>query len=66
MKASVGEWIVIEPRQAGARRREGVVLDTPHADGTPPWRVRWTDDDHESLVFPGPDARVMHEAPHTR
>jgi hypothetical protein len=28
-------------------------------DGQPPYRVRWTTDDHISVVFPGPDARVV-------
>jgi len=29
------------------------------ADGTPPYVVRWTADDHVSTVFPGPDAEVL-------
>jgi hypothetical protein len=63
MIASVGDWIVIRPEQVGGRVREGLVLDT-HPDGAPPWRVRWTDTDRETLVFPGPDAHVVHHAPH--
>ena len=27
-------------------------------DGTPPYRVRWVEDDHETLVFPGPEAHI--------
>jgi len=30
-------------------------------DGAPPYRVRWTDDDRTTLVFPGPGARVLDE-----
>jgi hypothetical protein len=64
MKASVGDWIVIRPDQPGAHLRQGMVVESPQADGSPPWRVRWTDNDHETLLFPGPDARVVHEPLH--
>nr|SBO96077.1 hypothetical protein BN4615_P5593 [Nonomuraea gerenzanensis] len=30
-----------------------------HADGSPPYLVRWLDTGRESLVFPGRDARVV-------
>lgn len=29
-----------------------------HADGSPPYTVKWTDDDRETLFFPGPEAHV--------
>ncbi|MGH4009108.1 MAG: DUF1918 domain-containing protein [Pseudonocardiaceae bacterium] len=28
-------------------------------DGQPPYRMRWTSDDHISVAFPGPGARVV-------
>lgn len=37
----------------------GMVEEVLSDTGEPPYRVRWTYDDHVSLVFPGPDARVL-------
>jgi len=28
-------------------------------DGEPPFRVRWVGDNHQSVVFPGPDAQII-------
>ena len=36
------------------------ILEVHGAAGAPPYLVRWSDTDHESLVFPGPDATVQH------
>ncbi|BCJ34046.1 hypothetical protein Athai_15490 [Actinocatenispora thailandica] len=38
--------------------RVGIVLGVDHADGSPPYRVRWLDDGKEGLVFPGEGARI--------
>jgi hypothetical protein len=61
MKAQVGDRLICEGAHVGDHRRIGVVIELRHADGTPPYVVRWLDDEQEALVFPGPDARV--EAP---
>ena len=49
-----------------ARRSSGTAADAVLAvegpDGSPPFLVRWEDDGHESLVFPGPDAHVATDA----
>jgi hypothetical protein len=58
VKATVGDWLVIEGRTLDAGRRQGQVVGLVHDDGSPPYRVRWVEDDHESLVFPGPEARI--------
>jgi hypothetical protein len=58
MKAQVGDRLVMESTHVGEARRTGVVIELQHADGTPPYRVRWLSDNHESIVFPGSDARV--------
>jgi hypothetical protein len=42
----------------GDRRRRGVIVDVRNDDGSPPYRVKWLDDGHEALVFPGVDARI--------
>lgn len=59
MQAHVGDWLVVESPNVGSRRRIGQILRVDHADGSPPYQVRWTDDDHESLFFPGPETRVV-------
>jgi len=61
MKAQVGDHLIIEGTSLADRRRVGVIVGVDHADGTPPYLVRWVNDDHESLVFPGPAARVQPE-----
>jgi len=40
--------------------RDAEILEVSHPDGSPPYRVRWSDNGHEGLVFPGPDAYVEH------
>ncbi len=62
MKARRGDRLVLEGTHVGDHRRVGVITEVRHADGTPPYVVRWLDDDHEALVFPGPDARVEESA----
>ncbi|GLH99766.1 hypothetical protein Pa4123_50420 [Phytohabitans aurantiacus] len=42
----------------GDPRRVGIVTQLRRDDGEPPYLVRWLDTGGESLVFPGPDARV--------
>jgi hypothetical protein len=58
MKAQIGDWVVIEGATLDIPRRQGQIVEVLHADGSPPYRVRWVDDDHLSLVFPGPGARI--------
>jgi hypothetical protein len=58
MRAKVGDWLIIEGRKVDDPRRQGQILEVQHADGSPPYRVRWVEDGHESVVFPGPEARI--------
>jgi hypothetical protein len=57
MKAKIGDQLVCEGQHVGDRQRIGTIIEISHSDGTPPYRVRWSDG-HESYVSPGPDARV--------
>ncbi len=59
MKARVGDWVVVERDSAGLPSRRGLVEELRHPDGTPPYLVHWLDTDTRTLVFPGPDARVV-------
>ncbi|TKK87812.1 DUF1918 domain-containing protein [Herbidospora galbida] len=61
MKAAMGDRLIVEGGSDHESRKIGVITEVRHEDGTPPYLVRWADDDHESLVFPGPDAHVVSE-----
>jgi uncharacterized protein DUF1918 len=58
MFAQVGDRLILEGVHVGDVRRVGVITGVRHADGTPPYQVRWLDSGHEALVFPGPEARI--------
>jgi hypothetical protein len=61
MHATVGERIVVRSRHQGEPDRDGEVLEVRGKDGGPPYLVRWSDDGHTGLFFPGSDAFVAHE-----
>jgi hypothetical protein len=61
MHADVGDWLVINSHTEGRPVRRAAIVGTG-TNGQPPYRVRWTDTDHEGLVFPGPDAEVVSAA----
>lgn len=58
MKAAVGDRLILSSTHPGRPGRIGIVVALRHADGSPPWQVRWLDTGHEALVFPGRDARI--------
>jgi hypothetical protein len=58
MRAQRGDWLIVESPHTGEMRRRGQVVEVHGPDGTPPFLIRWSDGDHESLVFPGPDAHL--------
>ena len=59
MYAERGDRLVVRSH-VGLPGRDGEILDVTHPDGSPPYHVRWSDNGHEALVFPGPDAYVEH------
>jgi hypothetical protein len=63
MYARKGDRIVIRSQHLDGPIRDAEVLEVKHADGTPPYRVRWSDTGHEALFFPGSDAYVDHPTP---
>ena len=58
MQAKVGDRIVIRGHRVGEHQRDCEVLEVQGEDGGPPYLVRWDDNGHEALFFPGPDAFV--------
>ena len=40
--------------------RDCEVLEVHGSDGDPPYTVRWEENGHEAIFFPGPDASVQH------
>ncbi len=63
MYAQPGDRIVIRGPHLGDPVRDGEVLGVDHPDGSPPYRVLWSDTGHESLFFPGPDAHIDRRGP---
>ena len=60
MRAAVGDKIVVKGHHVGDHDREAVILAVEGTDGGPPYLVRWNDDGHEGVYFPGADAVVEH------
>ncbi|MCA5892466.1 DUF1876 family protein [Isoptericola sp. NEAU-Y5] len=60
MRATVGDRIVVASGVVGGAVRDGVVVACEREDGSPPYRVRWSDTGEETLVFPGADTLVRH------
>ncbi|MFD8234791.1 pyridoxamine 5'-phosphate oxidase family protein [Streptomyces sp. NPDC059696] len=59
MHAHLGDRLVVESPATGVVRRDGEIIGLHHADGTPPYDVRWADTGDVTLVFPGPDAHIQ-------
>ena len=57
MRAEVGDHIVIETVTLDSPRWHGEVVEVIGQSDRRHYRVRWQDG-HESVYFPGPDARV--------
>ncbi|MCE3555158.1 DUF1918 domain-containing protein [Pseudonocardia sp. RS11V-5] len=64
MRARIGDWLIVPPAPHESHGRRGQIVGLVHPDGSPPYRVRWLDDDHESLVFPPPDAHLERHPAH--
>lgn len=60
MKANVGDRIVIVSSTLDHHTRDGRIVEVRGADGDPPYLVEWSDNGHQGLIFPGPDAHVQH------
>jgi hypothetical protein len=55
MRAHLGDTLIVE----GDHARTGIIIGVPHADGSPPYIVKWLADGHIAMVSPGEFARVV-------
>lgn len=60
LTAEVGDRLIIHGHRVGEPERDAEILEVRGPDGGPPFVVRWANDGHESLVYPGSDAYVQH------
>ncbi len=58
MRATTGDTIVVETSTLDTPRRSCEVVEVIGTGEREHYRVRWQDG-HESIYFPGPDARVL-------
>lgn len=59
MKASPGDFLIVERVHLGEPKRIGQIVEVHGPDGSPPYLVHWMDTDGQTLFFPGPDARAV-------
>ena len=58
MEARIGDHVVLEGARVGHGRRRGEVLEVLRGTTGDRYRVRWEQDDHETVLAPGPWRRV--------
>jgi hypothetical protein len=58
MQAKVGDRLVVLSRHLDEHLRSGEIVEVHGTDGAPPYVVKWADEEHTALIFPGPDAHV--------
>ena len=63
MRATVGDWLIVHSRRLDDGVREGQIIEVAHPDGSPPYVVRWLDEERPSVVFPGSDATIRPGTP---
>lgn len=60
IRAAVGDRLIVRHHHLGERDRDAEILEVLGPDGQPPYRVRWSEDGHESILRPGTDVFVEH------
>jgi uncharacterized protein DUF1918 len=58
LRAEVGDTLIIDAGGLAGIPRTGEIVAVTSPDGSPPYRVRWLAGEYESVIFPGPGARV--------
>ena len=60
MRAKKGDRLVIKSHRVGEAERDAEIIEVRGDHGEPPYVVRWSEDGHEGLFYPGSDAEVQH------
>ncbi len=60
MRAHPDDQIVVRGHRMGQPDRKGRLIEARGPDGSPPYLVRWDDNGHTTLFFPGTDCVVEH------
>ena len=60
MYAIKGDRLLVQGNHAGQPLRDGEIIAVRGDDGAPPYLVRWADDGHVSLTYPGPETWIQH------
>lgn len=59
-EVTVGDRIVVHGHHVGEHDRIGEILEVRGAGATRSFLVRWDDDGHRSIIWPGTDVSVHH------
>jgi hypothetical protein len=62
MDVEVGDRVTVHGHRVGDHERHGEILEvrSSAAGGDPSYRIRWDDDGHESILYPGTDIEIKH------
>lgn len=61
MRAKPGDRLVVKSHRVGEHERCAEILEVRGERGEPPYQVRWSEDGHEAVVWPGSDVVVEHK-----
>jgi hypothetical protein len=57
---AVGDRLVVRGHHQGEPERDAEILEVLGTAAAPHYRVRWQDDGHVSILYPGADAFIQH------
>jgi hypothetical protein len=60
MHASVGDEIMVDPVHVGEPSRRGEILEVLVKNDVTHYRVRWDDNGHETIFYPGSTTHTVH------
>ena len=60
MHADVGDEIIVDPIRTGEPARKGEILEVKGDPGHEHYLVRWDDNGHETVFFPGSTSHAIH------
>lgn len=59
MQSEVGDELVVDSLRVGEPARKGEILEVRVENGREHYVIRWDDNGHETLFFPGPTSHVL-------